>query len=82
MELDTEGCFPVGETSDDFACLCVPELDYFVETCTQESSAVIAEADIPHSFGVTHISTKASLVGEDIPDFDGGVMTCGQHEMT
>lgn len=82
MELDAEGSLTVCETSDHISSLCVPELDHLVKTCTQESSAIIAEANVPHSLGVAHIGAEASLVSENIPNFDGGVMACREHEMS
>lgn len=75
MEFHTERCFAICEALNYFACLCIPKLNDFVETCTQESTAIIAETNISYSFTMTHVSSHATSMGKYIPYFHCTIMT-------
>ena len=63
MELNAVGCALIGEASDYFASLSVPQLDYFIKTGGQESSAIICEANVLDSFLVPHIGPYTLTMG-------------------
>ena len=75
MKLDTEGGLPIGKTSDDLSSLCVPKLYDLVKACAQESSPIVAKANVSYGLTVTHVGPQASSVGKNIPDFDCSIMT-------
>ena len=79
MELNAVGCALIGEASDYFASLGVPQLNYFIKTGRQESSAIICEADVLDSFLVPHVSPYTLTMGQNIPNFAGAIMAGAEH---
>jgi hypothetical protein len=75
MEFNTERSLAIGEALNHFASLCIPQLYDFVKTCTQESSAIITEANISNSFTMSHVSSHASSMSKYIPYFHCSIMT-------
>lgn len=76
VELDTEGCAPVCEASDDFSSLSVPKVDQFVEACAQVASAIVSEANVSHCFRVALVRSDAFAVCGSVPDLACSIMTC------
>lgn len=75
MEFNTEWSLSIGETPNDFTCLCVPKLNYFIEASTEKLFAIICELDITHCFSVPHVSSQAFSMSKNVPDFDSSIMT-------
>ena len=74
MELDAEGRALVGIAPYDFTSFGVPQLHHPIEACTQEPSAIVGEADVPHCFLVALVGSDALPVGHDVPNLHGAVM--------
>ena len=62
VKFDAEGGLTVGKTSNYLPCLCVPELDNFIERCTEELFTIVSKLNISHCFGVTHVRPEAFSV--------------------
>ena len=68
MELDAEGRPAVRETTDNFSCLCVPQVYQFVEACTQEFATIVSKANVANGFLVPLVRSDALPVGRRVPD--------------
>jgi hypothetical protein len=55
VKLDAERHSLVGEALDNFARLCVPQLDDAVESRTEELLAIVGEADVADGFLMAHV---------------------------
>ena len=68
MEFDAEGRPAVRKATDNFSCLCVPQVYQFVETCAQEFATIVGKADVTDGFLVPLVRPDALPVGRRVPD--------------
>lgn len=62
-----EGKFYHKRTSQKLTSFCVPHFDVSIVATTQELSAIIIEADVPHGFTMTEESSKQSSLVVHLP---------------
>ena len=75
MELDAERSTFIGEAPDNFSCLRVPQIDKFVESCTQILATIVGEANISHRLCVALVGSDALAMRSHVPDLACAVMT-------
>ena len=75
MELNAERGSSVSETLNNLSILGVPKLNHLVKPSTQESTSIVTEVDVSHGLSMTHICSEAPSMIQNIPDFDGSIMT-------
>ena len=82
MELDAEWRATIGESTDGFACLCVPELNGPIVARAQEPSAIVIEAHVSYGFSMALIRADAFFMRKHIPNFACSVMRRREGQMS
>jgi len=82
MKFNTKRSLSIGETPNDFTCLCVPKLNYFIEASTEKLFTIICKLNISYCFSVPHVSSQAFSMGKNVPNFDSSIMTSTKKQMT